>query len=469
MEKRVVFSHKALPYLLLAPQLAITVIFFFLPAGQALWQSFRLEDPFGLSSQFVGLANFAELFANSDYINSFKVTAVFSILVAVLGLGISLLLAVMADRVIKAAAVYKTLLIWPYAVATAVADVLWLFLFSPSVGILAVALIELGIAWNPRLDADDAMTLVVIASVWKQISYNFLFFLAGLQSIPRSLIEAAAIDGASPARRFWTITFPLLSPTTFFLLVINVIYAFFDTFAIIDIMTQGGPGTSTSILVYKVYNAGFKGLDLGSSAAQSVILMFIVIMLTVVQFRYIDRKVNYGCKTASHDSAPSHTGYHHPPCAACRGGRHCLSVVCDLRGVHPDRAGSRPGTHVAAAGQPLPGELLHGVGRRRGQHAASRPHDVDQHRHGACDCSGQDHDLHAVRLCRGVFPLPLPDVLLLDDICDADAARRSAHCADLPGRGRPGHAQQLCRPDLALDRFGNSHLSVPPVFPDSAR
>ncbi|NYT46068.1 sn-glycerol-3-phosphate ABC transporter permease UgpA [Pollutimonas thiosulfatoxidans] len=293
MEKRVVFSHKALPYLLLAPQLAITVIFFFLPAGQALWQSFRLEDPFGLSSQFVGLANFAELFANSDYINSFKVTAVFSILVAVLGLGISLLLAVMADRVVKAAAVYKTLLIWPYAVATAVAGVLWLFLFSPSVGILAVALIELGIAWNPRLDADDAMTLVVIASVWKQISYNFLFFLAGLQSIPRSLIEAAAIDGASPARRFWTITFPLLSPTTFFLLVINVIYAFFDTFAIIDIMTQGGPGTSTSILVYKVYNAGFKGLDLGSSAAQSVILMFIVIMLTVVQFRYIDRKVNY--------------------------------------------------------------------------------------------------------------------------------------------------------------------------------
>jgi sn-glycerol 3-phosphate transport system permease protein len=293
MEKRVVFSHKTLPYLLLAPQLAITVIFFFLPAGQAMWQSFRLEDPFGLSSQFVGLDNFAELFSNSDYIDSFKVTALFSVLVAVLGLSISLLLAVMADRVVKAASVYKTLLIWPYAVATAVAGVLWLFLFSPSVGILAVFLLEAGIAWNPRLDGDDAMILVVLASVWKQISYNFLFFLAGLQSIPRSLIEAAAIDGASPARRFWTIVFPLLSPTTFFLLVINVIYAFFDTFAIIDIMTQGGPGTSTSILVYKVYNAGFKGLDIGSSAAQSVILMMIVVLLTVVQFRYIDRKVNY--------------------------------------------------------------------------------------------------------------------------------------------------------------------------------
>jgi sn-glycerol 3-phosphate transport system permease protein len=293
MEKRVVFSHKTLPYLLLAPQLAITVIFFFLPAGQAMWQSFRLEDPFGLSSQFVGLDNFSELFSNSDYIDSFKVTALFSVLVAVLGLSISLLLAVMADRVVKAASVYKTLLIWPYAVATAVAGVLWLFLFSPSVGILAVFLMEAGIAWNPRLDGDDAMILVVLASVWKQISYNFLFFLAGLQSIPRSLIEAAAIDGASPARRFWTIVFPLLSPTTFFLLVINVIYAFFDTFAIIDIMTQGGPGSSTSILVYKVYNAGFKGLDIGSSAAQSVILMIIVVLLTVVQFRYIDRKVNY--------------------------------------------------------------------------------------------------------------------------------------------------------------------------------
>ena len=293
MEKRVVFKHKTLPYLLLLPQLAITVIFFFLPAGQAMWQAFHLEDPFGLSSQFVGLENFRELFASSEYMQSFKVTAWFSVLVAVSGLAISLLLAVMADRVIKGAGVYKTLLIWPYAVATAIAGVLWLFQFSPSVGILAVFLVDMGIGWNPRLDSNDAMLLVVLASVWKQISYNFLFFLAGLQSIPRSLIEAAAIDGASPFRRFWTIVFPLLSPTTFFLLVINVIYAFFDTFAIIDIMTQGGPGTSTSILVYKVYNSGFKGLDIGSSAAQSVILMMIVVALTVVQFRYIDRRVNY--------------------------------------------------------------------------------------------------------------------------------------------------------------------------------
>lgn len=293
MEKRVVFKHKTLPYLLLAPQLAITMVFFFLPAGQAMWQSFRLEDPFGLSSQFVGLENFRDLFSNSDYMESFKVTAWFSLLVAISGLSISLLLAVMADRVVKWAGFYKTLLIWPYAVAAAVAGVLWLFLFSPSVGILAVYMVQAGLQWNPRLDGQDAMMLVVLASVWKQISYNFLFFLAGLQSIPRSLIEAAAIDGAGPMRRFWTIVFPLLSPTTFFLLVVNIIYAFFDTFAVIDIVTQGGPGSSTAILVYKVYVAGFKGLDIGSSAAQSVILMAIVVILTVVQFHYIDRKVNY--------------------------------------------------------------------------------------------------------------------------------------------------------------------------------
>lgn len=293
MEKRVVFRHRTLPWLLLAPQLAITLIFFFWPAGQAMWQSFRLEDPFGLSSQFVGLANFFDLFSSAEYLASFKTTAWFSSLVAFCGLAISLLLAVMADRVVRGAAIYKTLLIWPYAVAAAVAGVLWLFLFSPSVGILAVAMVQLGWAWNPRLDGGDAMVLIVFASVWKQVSYNFLFFLAGLQSIPRSLIEAAAIDGAGPVRRFWSIVFPLLSPTSFFLLVINFIYAFFDTFAVIDVVTQGGPGRATDILVYKVYNAGFKGLDLGSSAAQSVILMLIVIALTAIQFRYVDRKVNY--------------------------------------------------------------------------------------------------------------------------------------------------------------------------------
>lgn len=293
MEKRVVFSHKTLPYLLLAPQLIITVVFFFLPAGQALWQSMRLEDAFGLSSEFVGLENFQALFRQSAYLESFKVTAVFSILVAGIGLAVSLVLAVMANRVLRGASLYKTMLIWPYAVAPAVVGVLWLFLFSPSVGIIAVALRDIGVHWNPRLDGNQAMILVLIASIWKQVSYNFLFFLAGLQSIPRSLIEAAAIDGASPIRRFWTIVFPLLSPTAFFLLVVNVIYAFFDTFAVIDTTTQGGPGTSTAILVFKVYSDGFRGLDLGSSAAQSVILMLIVVCLTAVQFRYIDRKVQY--------------------------------------------------------------------------------------------------------------------------------------------------------------------------------
>ncbi|AOY27215.1 sn-glycerol-3-phosphate ABC transporter permease UgpA [Bordetella pertussis] len=293
MEKRVVFGHKTLPYLLLAPQIIITIVFFFLPAGQAMWQSLRLEDAFGLSSEFVGLANFADLFSQQSYLDSFRVTAVFSALVAFVGLAVSLLLAVMADRVLRGAGLYKTLLIWPYAVAPAVVGVLWLFLFSPSVGILAVALNGMGVNWNPRLDGDQALILVLIAAVWKQISYNFLFFLAGLQSIPRSLIEAAAIDSASPARRFWTIVFPLLSPTTFFLLVVNIIYAFFDTFAVIDTTTQGGPGTATSILVYKVYSDGFRGLDLGSSAAQSVVLMAIVVALTVLQFRYIDRKVQY--------------------------------------------------------------------------------------------------------------------------------------------------------------------------------
>ncbi|MCX5591814.1 sn-glycerol-3-phosphate ABC transporter permease UgpA [Alcaligenes endophyticus] len=293
MEKRAVFNHKLLPYLLLAPQLLVTLVFFFWPAAQGIWQAFHLEDPFGLSSQFVGLDNFRELFAQSSYLESFKTTALFSVLVAVSGLSVALLLAVMANRVVRGALLYRGLLIWPYAVATAVAGVLWLFLFSPSVGIIAVYLFKWGIAWNPRLNSNDAMFLVVLASVWKQISYNFLFFLAGLQAIPRSLIEAAAIDGASPLRRFWSIVFPLLSPTTFFLFVVNIIYAFFDTFAIIDTVTRGGPGESTAILVYRVFTTGFVNLDLGSSAAQSVILMLLVGILTVIQFRYIDRKVSY--------------------------------------------------------------------------------------------------------------------------------------------------------------------------------
>jgi sn-glycerol 3-phosphate transport system permease protein len=293
VEKRVFFRSRWLPWLLLAPQLFVIVAFFFWPAGQALLQSFQQSDAFGTSIEWVGMENFENLWNDETYLASFKTTAVFSILVATIGLTVSLMLAVFADRVIKGAAVYKTLLIWPYAVAPAVAGVLWLFLFAPGMGIVAYALGKMGFEWNHLLNGTHAMTLVVLAAVWKQISYNFLFFLAGLQSIPKSLIEAAAIDGASPWRRFWTIIFPLLSPTTFFLLVINVVYAFFDTFAIIDAATRGGPGKDTAILVYKVYYDGFKALDLGGSAAQSVVLMVIVVALTVVQFRFVEKKVNY--------------------------------------------------------------------------------------------------------------------------------------------------------------------------------
>jgi sn-glycerol 3-phosphate transport system permease protein len=293
MEKRVVFRSAWLPYALVAPQIAITIIFFFWPAAQAVWYSFQLQDAFGLRSQFVGLQNFAQLFADGNYLASFKVTAVFSVLVAFFGLAISLALAAMADRVLRGAMAYKTLLIWPYAVAPAIAGVLWAFLFAPSIGIITYALRGFGVDWNWIINDNQALLLVVIASIWNQISYNFLFFLAGLQSIPKSLIEAAAIDGAGPTRRFWSIVFPLLSPTTFFLLVVNIVYAFFSTFGIIDATTQGGPGQATQILVYKVYHDGVKAADLGGSSAQSVILMFIVIALTVAQFRFIERKVQY--------------------------------------------------------------------------------------------------------------------------------------------------------------------------------
>lgn len=293
IEKRVQFKASWLPWLLLTPQLLVIAVFFFWPAGQALLQSLQRQDAFGLSTEWVGLENFQQLFADPGYLASFKTTAIFSLLVAGNGLVLSLLLAVMADRVVKRAGVYRTLLIWPYAVAPAIAGVLWLFMFAPSIGVVSYWLTAMGVPWNHLLNGDHAMTLVVMAAVWKQISYNFLFFMAGLQAIPKSLIEAAAIDGAGPWRRFWTIIFPLLSPTTFFLLVINIVYAFFDTFGIIDAATQGGPGKDTAILVYKVYYDGFKAMDLGGSAAQSVVLMFIVITLTVVQFRYVEKKVQY--------------------------------------------------------------------------------------------------------------------------------------------------------------------------------
>ena len=293
MEKRVRFKSAWLPWLLVAPQLAIVLVFFFWPAGQALYQSVLQEDAFGTSREFVGMANFERLFSDGSYLNSFKVTLIFSALVAVVGISVALLLAVMANRVVRGATVYKTLLIWPYAVAPVVAGVLWLMMFASPWGVIAYALEFVGVKWNHLLNANHAMALIVLAAVWKQISYNFLFFLAGLQSIPNAVIEAATIDGASPWRRFWTIVFPLLSPTTFFLLVMNVIYAFFDTFAIVDAATHGGPGKDTAILVYRVYYDGFKALDMGGSAAQSVVLMAIVILLTVFQFRFVEKKVQY--------------------------------------------------------------------------------------------------------------------------------------------------------------------------------
>ena len=292
-EKRVVFRSPWLPLALPAPQAAVIGIFFFWPAAQTLLQSFQQQDAFGTSTSWVGLENFVHLFQDRSYIESFKTTAVFSISVAVFGIAISLLLAYFADRAIRGALVYKTLLIWPYAVAPAVAGVLWLFMFAPSIGVVAYALRKSGIDWNHLLNGDQAMLLIIMAAIWKQISYNFLFFLAGLSSIPKSLVEAAAIDGAKPWRRFWTIVFPLLSPTTFFLLVINIVYAFFDTFGIVDAATEGGPGKDTAILVYKVYYDGFKALDLGGSAAQSVIIMSIVVVLTVLQFKFVEKKVNY--------------------------------------------------------------------------------------------------------------------------------------------------------------------------------
>ena len=293
MEKRVFFRSSWLPWALLAPQLIVVGVFFFWPAGQALVQSLQQQDAFGNSVTWVGFDNFVTLWNDSTYLASFHTTIVFSVLVTVLGLSIALVLAVFADRVVRGSRFYRSVLILPYAVAPVVTGLLWSFMFSSSIGIVSYWLKKLGFSWNHLLNGNDAMALVVMAAVWKQISYNFLFFLAGLQSIPKSLIEAAAIDGAGPLRRFWTIQFPLLTPTTFFLLVINMVYAFFDTFAIIDATTQGGPGKETATLVYRVYFDGFRGMDFGSAAAQSVMLMAIVIALTVLQFRYVEKKVQY--------------------------------------------------------------------------------------------------------------------------------------------------------------------------------
>jgi sn-glycerol 3-phosphate transport system permease protein len=293
MLKRVHFPASALPYLLVAPQILITLVFFIWPASQAVYQSFLIEDAFGLSTEFVWFENFQILAQDSHYLSSFWRTMVFSAAVALLSMSAALVLAGFADRVIRGATVYRTLLIWPYAVAPVLAGALWVFMFNPTLGIFPFLLDMIGVDWNHYLNGTQAMMLVIFAAAWKQIAYNFLFYLAAMQSIPRSVIEAAAIDGAGPVRRFFDLIFPLISPTTFFLLVINAVYAFFDTFGIIHAVTQGGPANSTTILVYKVFNDGFVGLDLGGSAAQSVILMFLVIAMTVVQFRYVERKVEY--------------------------------------------------------------------------------------------------------------------------------------------------------------------------------
>lgn len=294
MQERVFFRNRWLPYLFVAPQVAVTLIFFIWPAYQALETSFYLEDVFGFSRTFVGFENFTRLFNDPGYLRSFWTTLVFGVSVTVLSMSLALTLAVAANRVIRSATTYRTFLIWPYAVAPALAGVLWFFMMNPSLGVVAYLLEgTFGVDWNHYVNGNQALLMVIVAAAWKQISYNFLFFLAGLQSIPKSLIEAAAIDSASPMRRFWTIVFPLLSPTTFFLLVVNLVYAFFDTFAIIHATTSGGPADATSILVYKVYSTGFVGQDYGSSAAQSVILMALVVTMTIVQFRFIERKVQY--------------------------------------------------------------------------------------------------------------------------------------------------------------------------------
>ena len=293
MQKKVFFRGRLLPLVLLAPQLAVTVVFFFWPAGQAILQSTMREDAFGFSREFVGLENFREVLEDPAWVNAALNSFVFSALVAGLALGLALFLAVQADKSLRGATVYRSLLIWPYAVAPAVAAVLWLFLFQPQVGLIGRGLNAIGIAWDYRLNGGQAMTLIVIAAAWKQLAYNFIFFLAGLQSIPASVLEAAAIDGARPARRFWTVIFPLLSPTTFFLLVVNLTYAFFETFGIIHALTGGGPAKATETLIYKVYVDGVENLNLGQSSAQSVILMIIVIALTAIQFRAVEKKVHY--------------------------------------------------------------------------------------------------------------------------------------------------------------------------------
>jgi len=290
MERRTIFGQKLLPLLLVAPQFLLTLIFFLWPAGQAVWSSFTRQDPFGLHTQFAGLDNFVELFDDPLYRDSIGRTVMFMIAVSVLSMSVALLLAVFADRGIRGRLTYRTVLIWPYAIAPAMAAVLWILLLQPRVGILGVWLNRYGVAWDYHLNSGQAMLVVVLACAWKQVSYNFIFFIAGLQSIPRAVLEAARMDGARGWHAFRTITFPLLAPTTLFLLVVNLVYAAFDTFGTIQALTQGGPGKATETLVVKVYRDGIVNLDIGSSSAQSVILMLGVIALTALQFKFLGRR-----------------------------------------------------------------------------------------------------------------------------------------------------------------------------------
>ena len=293
MDRRTVFNGYWLPLALLAPQLAITFVFFFWPTGKAIWFAFIRQDAFGIRTEFVGFENFVLLFADPNYIETLWTTVVFSAWVTFLAMSVGLLLAALADRSIRGADTYRTLLIWPYAIAPAIAGVLWLLMFHPSIGLVGSALNGAGIVWDFKLNDGQALFVVIVAAAWKQVSYNFIFFLAGLQAIPTAVLEAAAIDGAGPLYRFRTVVLPLLSPTTFFLLVVNLVYALFDTFGVIDALTKGGPGNATQTMIYRAYIDGRVNLDLGFAAAQSVILMLVVITLTAVQFRFIERRVNY--------------------------------------------------------------------------------------------------------------------------------------------------------------------------------
>lgn len=291
MDRRTIFPGRLLPVALVAPQLLLTAVFFLWPAGQAIHTSLLRQDAFGLRTEFVGLENFADLFSDPLYVDSIGRTAFFCAAVAVLAMTVALLLAVFADREIRGRNIYRTLLVWPYAVAPAVAAVLWILVLHPQIGLLGRWLNRHGLGWDYKLNSAQAMFVVVLASAWKQVSYNFIFFLAGLQSIPRSVVEAARMDGARGLRRFRTITLPLLMPTTFFLLVVNLVYAAFETFGTIQALTGGGPGKATETLVVKVYRDGVVNLDLGGSSAQSVVLMLAVIALTALQFRFLGRRV----------------------------------------------------------------------------------------------------------------------------------------------------------------------------------